>query len=409
MSAERRLRIAYLVNIHPMPSTTFVRREIAALEELGHEVDRYTVRRFGELVDPLDQAEEAQTRCILQQGGLGLLAGMLAVLFGRPRKFLAALELTLRIRKRSPRGLMVHLAYLAEACVLVRWLAARPVNHLHVHFGTNSAAVAMICRVLGGPPYSVTVHGPEEFDGASVLVFDEKIAHSAFFVAISEFSRSQLMRWCDPQDWPKLNVVRCGIDDAFLAEPESDIPDVPRLVCIGRLSRQKGQVFLAQAAARLHAEGVVFQLVLVGEGETRAQIEAVIAEHGLEDVILLTGVATNEEVRAHLLDSRALILPSFAEGLPVVIMEALALGRPVLSTYVAGIPELVVDGESGWLVPAGAVTPLAAAMREVLETPAAELQRRGRRGAEMVREQHDIRRIAAQLVELIEASRSRNF
>lgn len=398
------MHLAYLVNLHPMPSTTFVRREIAALEARGHRVDRYTVRRFHPLVDPQDVAEAARTRAILDAGGLTLLGAAFTAAVRRPRRFLAALRLALRVGRKSDRGTLYHLVYLAEACVLLRWLDRERPDHLHVHFGTNSATVAMLCRELGGPPYSVTVHGPEEFDRATVLGFEEKIARAKFFVAISEFGRSQLMRRCAWHEWPKLHVVRCGLDGGFLRQPHTPIPPDARLVCVGRLNEQKGQLLLVEAAARLRAEGRNFELLLVGDGELRPQIEEGIRRHGLEGTVLLTGAATNEQVRQHMLRSRALVLPSFAEGLPVVIMEALALGRPVLTTCIAGIPELVEPGVSGWLVTAGAIEPLVHAMREILDAPVPALEALGRAGAQRVHEQHDVALIAQRLEELFRAA-----
>lgn len=397
------MRIAYLVNQHPMPSTTFVRREMAVLEAVGHRIDRYTVRRLRPLIDPLDLAEEKRTRAILDLGALRLFATMLGVAIRKPVKFIEALRLAIRTGRKSDRNTLYHLVYLAEACVLLNWLAESKPDHLHVHFGTNSAAVAMLCRVLGGPSYSVTVHGPEEFDRATVLGLDEKIARSAFMIAISDFGRSQLMRWCDSRHWPKIHVVRCGLDSGFLGQPFTPIGPDPRLVCVGRLNEQKGQLLLVEAAARLKNEGRRFELLLVGDGPMRPQIEEAVARHGLNDTVMLTGAATGEQVRRYMLSSRALVLPSLAEGLPVVIMEALALGRPAVTTYVGGIPELVQDGVCGWLVTPGAVEPLTAAMREVLDAPPQKLEAMGRAGAKRVHAQHDIELIAAQLSELMRA------
>ncbi len=397
------MRLAYLVNQHPMPSTTFVRREMAVLEAIGHMVDRFTVRRLKPLVDPLDLAEEKRTRAILDLGALRLLATMLGVAIRKPVKFIEALRLAIRVGRKSDRSMLHHLIYLTEACVLLNWLAESKPDHLRVHFGTNSATVAMLCRVLGGPPYSVTVHGPEEFDRATVLALDEKIARSEFMVAISDFGRSQLMRWCNSRHWSKIHVVRCGLDSGFLRQPFMPIGSAARLVCVGRLSEQKGQLLLVEAAAQLRSEGREFELLLVGDGEMRPQIEQAVARHGLNGVVTLTGAATGEQVRQHMLASRALVLPSFAEGLPVVIMEALALGRPVVTTYVGGIPELVQDRVSGWLVTPGAVEPLIAAMREVLDAPPQKLEAMGQAGAKRVHEQHDIELIAQQLSGLIRA------
>ena len=159
--------------------------------------------------------------------------------------------MTWRLARASDRGLLVHVAYLAEACVLRQWTRRDEIGHLHVHFGTNSTAVALLCRVLGGPPYSFTVHGPEEFDRPVSLSLCLKIRHAAFVIAICSFGKSQLWRWADFADWGKIHVVHCGLDQSFLAAAHTLPPAPPRLVNIGRLSEQKGQLVLLEAAARL--------------------------------------------------------------------------------------------------------------------------------------------------------------
>ena len=153
----------------------------------------------------------------------------------------------------SERGLFRNLAYLAEACVLLRWLAELEIEHVHTHYGTNSAMVAMLCRMMGGPPYSFTMHGPEEFDSPRSLGLREKIRQAAFVVAISEFTRSQLYRWADYADWSKIHVIRVGVSPMFLEHGPAPIPAAPRLVSIGRIAEQKGQAILLQAAARVRA------------------------------------------------------------------------------------------------------------------------------------------------------------
>ncbi len=176
--------------------------------------------------------------------------------------------------------------------------------------------------------------------------------------------------------------MHCGLDGDFFETPHSPPSQAPRLINIGRLSEQKGQLTLVEAAARLRAQGRAFEIILIGGGPLREPIEERIRQLGLCDSVKLVGWRTGAEVKQELLDSRGLVLPSFAEGLPVVIMESLALGRPVISTYIAGIPELVSPGENGWLVPAGDVEELAAAMTKMLDAPIDELERmgRGRRG-----------------------------
>lgn len=384
------MRVAYLVNQYPKVSHSFIRREISGLEACGIQVARFSIRSCeSELVDEADKQELNKTRYVLKTGIASLLLSSLRTAIARPIRFLNTLWLTLKIGWRSDRGVLLHLAYLAEACVLVDWFSELEITQVHAHFGTNPTAVAMLCRVLGGPPYSFTVHGPEEFDKATVLALEEKIKWASFVVAISSFGKSQLYRWCDRQHWSKIHEIHCGVDKIFLNQPHTPVPEQPQLVCVGRLSEQKGHLLLIEAAAQLAAEGLLFKLVLVGDGPLRPQIEARIAQLGLQAYIEITGWASNSDVQQQILASRALVLPSFAEGLPVVIMEALALGRPVISTYVAGIPELVKPSICGWLVSPGSVEALAEAMRDALQLAIAKLEYMGITGAERVAKQHD--------------------
>lgn len=395
------MKVAYLVNQYPKVSHSFIRREIEGLESCGVTVVRYAIRTCeGELVDEADKIELQKTRVLLCDGILGLLSALGRVSISRPQRFIRALHLALQVGWGSERGIPMHLAYLAEACILLGWLEADGVDLVHAHFGTNSTTVAMLCRVLGGAPYSFTVHGPEEFDKVRAIGLPEKIARAAFVVAVSSFGRSQLYRWCDTCQWSKIHVVRCGVDASFFTHPPLPVPETPQLVCVGRLSEQKGHLLLVEAARRLAGEGLAFKLILVGDGELRSEIEAAISRWDLADRIEITGWASSAEVRRQLLAARALVLPSFAEGLPVVIMEALALGRPVVSTYVAGIPELVESGVCGWLVPPGSTDALVNALRSVLQATPEILTHMGRTGAERVARQHDATLEARQLAAL---------
>lgn len=395
------MTIAYLVNQYPKVSHSFIRREIAGVEAMGLQVARFSIRSISsELVDEEDKLEQKLTQVVLGIGKFGLLFALIRVAITRPARFWSALWLMLLVGWHSERGILRHFAYLAEACVLLRWFSDLGIDHVHAHFGTNSTTVAMLCRVLGGPPYSFTVHGPEEFDKVQAIALTEKINRAAFVVAVSSFGRSQLYRWCSQDQWSKIHVVHCGVDELFLKQPHIPIPDQPRLVCIGRLSEQKGHLLLIEAASRLAAEGLPFKLVFVGDGPLRPQIEALIAQYGLQDHIEITGWASSNDVQQQILASRAMVLPSFAEGLPVVIMEALALSRPVISTYVAGIPELVEPETCGWLVPPGSVEALTAAMRTALQLPVEKLEQMGRAGAERVAKQHDAKQEAMRLAAL---------
>ena len=398
------MRIAYFINQYPKVSHSFIRREILALERNGFEVQRIALRGWDDgLVHEEDLRERERTRYVLQDGLKGLVVPVLQALLNRPSRFFAALVLALRMGRRADRAWPYHLVYLAEACRLLPWLREFGATHVHAHFGTNSAEVVMLAQALGGPSYSFTVHGPEEFDKPQFIHLGEKVRRAAFVVAISSYGRSQLFRWVDHAHWPKVKVVHCGLERAFHDVPPVAIPAAPRLVCVGRLCEQKGQLLLMQAAGLLAEQGHEFEIVLAGDGEMRAEIETLIERYGLHGRVRITGWISSEQVRAEILAARALVLPSFAEGLPVVIMEAMALRRPVLTTYVAGIPELVHPGENGWLFPAGAVEELAAALADCLAQPPEVLQRMGEAAYGRVLERHAIDTEAAKLAELFRA------
>ncbi|WP_201743619.1 glycosyltransferase family 4 protein [Roseiconus nitratireducens] len=383
-----------------MTSHSFIRREIAALEERGTRIVRYSVRSTtGSLLDPRDRAESERTDSILDHPG-GMLGSALTTLLGKPLRTFRALALAIRLGKRSRTGVLKHLIYLAEACWFANHARRQGVDHVHVHFGTNSATVALLSKVLGGPRYSMTCHGPEEFDYPLEIALREKIHEARFVVGVSSFGRSQLYRWCDHEEWPKIGVVHCGLDDHYLNDDTRRPYHDRRFVCLGRLCEQKGQILLVQAVGALRRRGVAVELVLVGDGEMRPQIEKLIRDEGLHDSVQITGWQNGDQVSEWLQDCRAMVLPSFAEGLPVAIMEALALRRPVISTYIAGIPELV-DASCGWLVPAGSIEALGDALHDCLSRREDELERMGNVGAERVRRRHDVRKEARTLSSLL--------
>ncbi len=392
------MRVGYFVNQYPMVSHSFIRREILAHEAAGLSVTRYALRTDpAGLVDEADRRELGKCRYVLREKPMSFAARIFSEIRTNAKGFFNAGLLAARIGWRSDRGLLRHFVYWAEAAVLAQWCREDKIDHLHAHFGTNSAAIAMLAHEMTGIPYSFTVHGPEEFDKPQFLALGEKIHRAAFVAAVSSFGRSQLFRWCDPQDWDKVRVVHCGVDTSFYAGDIPPPPAAPRLVCVARLSEQKGIGILIQAARRLLLAEVPFEIVLVGDGPMRGEIETLIRRYELGERITITGWQDAARVRDEILKARALVLPSFAEGLPVVIMEAMALQRPVISTYIAGIPELVSTGETGWLVPAGDASSLARAMRNALEAPAETLATMGAKARDAVLARHDITSEAAKL------------
>jgi colanic acid/amylovoran biosynthesis glycosyltransferase len=393
------LKIAYLINEYPKVSHSFIRREILALERQGLQVQRIAVRGWsGDLPDAADQIERSRTQYVLQDGAWALCAPGLRMLLRSPVRFVRALRLALRMAHDSDRGLAYHLAYLLEACRILPWLRASGARRLHAHFGTNSTDVALLTHALGGPAYSFTVHGPEEF--LRPVGLREKIRRASFVVAISQFGRSQLLLWARYPEWGKVEVVHCGLEESFYADAPTAPATGVRFVCVGRLTGAKGQALLIEAAAALKAESIAFEVVLAGDGPMRSALEQLIRRHDLEQRVRITGWISGSQVRAELLAARALVLPSFAEGLPVVIMEAMALRRPVLTTFVAGIPELVRHGEEGWLFPAGSALEIARAMKQCLATPADRLGQMGETAFRRVTARHSVDIEAAKLATL---------
>lgn len=394
------MKIAYILNTYPQPSHSFIRRELRALEEQGHTALRFAMRPADvPLVDPQDMVEQEKTEYVLAKGAFRLLRACWSAFRREPADFWDALMAAWAMGKVSEVGRLRHLIYLAEAAYLANRCREEGVDHAHAHFGTNAAAVAMLSEIMDGPKFSFTVHGPEEFDSPRALSLGRKMNHADFTVAISQFGRSQLCRWAQPEDWQRIGVVHCGIEPGKFADPEP-LPDTRRrVVAIGRLVEQKGQLALLQAMTELEED---VHLVLIGDGEMRGQIEALIAENDLASRVTLTGWVDETRIKAELARAHALVMPSFAEGLPMVIMEAMAAARPVIATYIAGTPELVKEGETGWLVPAGDTTALAAAMDTLARTPLSELTAMGQKGRARVLQRHDVAQEAAKLAAVMQ-------
>jgi glycosyltransferase involved in cell wall biosynthesis len=401
------VRLAYLCNVYPAVSHSFVRREVEGLEAAGHDVRRFSMRQSGDdLKDEADVREARITEVALGHGIATLALSALILCLTRPAKTLAAINAARRLSGPGLKRKARHVAYWLEAAWLVRRLQHHRIEHLHAHFGTNPAAVAAIAQAWGGPPFSFTAHGPDEFDAPVELRLAEKVRRAAFVAAISSFGRAQLMRWSDPAQWDKIKIVRCGLDQSFLSAQETPVSEsCTNFVTVARLSAQKGLPLLIEACDQLHRAGEKFSMTIIGDGELRAEIERELSDRGLQGIVTLTGSRSAAEIREHLRQCRAFVLPSFAEGLPVVLMEALALSRPVITTSVAGIPELV-DNECGWPIPAGSVTAITEAMHAALSCSTSDLAAKGAVGRARVMEMHDAARNAQLIAKAVTESTS---
>ena len=389
------MTLAYLMNSYPMTSTTFIRREIAAHEAAGVTVQLYAIRSWSEtLVEPADIAEQARTTYILGQSRIRLLGGLLREIITRPRMFLHGLRASIQLA-RQPRGRrFLNFAYLVEAVFFRQAASSIGITHVHAHFSTNAVAVALLSRFMGGPSYSFTAHGPDEFDDPAANGLPMKVEHAAFVAAITDYARGVILTATGGDGADKVHVVRCGIDlDEFALTPP---PENARIVCVGRLCPAKAQALLVEAVAPLVKDFPSLELVFIGDGEDRASIEERVAALGLENHVTMAGWGTGDEVRAAIQGARIFALPSFAEGLPIVLMESLAMGRAVVTTQITGIPELV-DAEVGWIVPAGDVPALQDAVAQALSADTATLAALGKAGRARVAQAHDQTLNAARL------------
>ena len=386
------MKIGYILNTYPAPSHSFIRREIRALERRGVAVQRFAMRPFdGALPDPTDREEAAATDHVLSHGFGAMLWAVFLVGLRAPLRIYRALGLALLAARKSEAGLVKHLIYFFEAAYVARRVVELNVDRLHAHFGTNAATVAMLVAEMTGKPFSFTVHGPEEFDKPAAIALPMKIRRADFVVAISSYGRSQLCRQVEYRHWARIKVVHCGVEPGHYdtARPLSSTRPVT-LVNVGRFSEQKGQMLLIEAMAEVQRRGVEVRLQLVGDGELRRTLERAIAQAGLGHCVTLTGWLDEAGVRGAIEAAHALVLPSFAEGLPMVVMEALVAARPVIATWVAGIPELMQDQRTGWLVPPGDALALAEAITDLATSTDEKLRRMGTTGRARVLMRHNI-------------------
>jgi len=386
------------MNSFPMTSTTFIRREIESLESQGVEIERFAVRKWpAALVDPLDIADQEKTHYLLSGNLLGLITTFFSVLLLNPIGFFKAFKLWIAVCRNSVSFSVKHVAYLMQATYFYKLCQQKQLKHVHVHFSTNATTVAMLANMMGGATYSFTAHGPDEFVNPDTISMALKVEHAAFVAAISNYCRVQLVRFSSYEHWDKIVIVHCGLHLNDFVPNNHFEADNQSFVCVGRLCPQKAQLLFPPAMAKLKQAFPNLKVHFVGDGESRSALEASIKKHMVEDMVVLHGWMENVKVRDLVKQSRALLLPSFAEGLPVVIMESLALGRPVISSYIAGIPELVDEG-CGWMIPAGSIEHIAFAMREALQETPKALAAKGKEGRRRIEEAHNLETIAPILI-----------
>ena len=399
--------ITYVCARYPSVSHTFVLREIQALRRLGVEANPVSVRRVeaDQLLGRRTIDEAQRTFALLPASAPRLVGALFELLRREGAGALGrAAARAWALRRPGVRGTLWQLFYLAEAVLLWQRCSRTGSRHIHAHFANVASDVALLACVLGGPQWrwSFTMHGPGDLWDVSALRLADKTADARFVACISDFARSQLMALTDPDVWGRLHVVRCGIEDDHLAGG-GDPAEPPLLLNVGRLASAKGQMLLLDLASDLQAGGVPFQLAIIGDGPLKDRLADGVRARGLSDHVTLTGALSQEEVAAHHRRAAIFVLPSFAEGVPVVAMEAMAAGVPVVATRVAGLSELIEDGRSGRLLPPGRTDLLIAAVRELLEDPAGR-RALGEAAREAVAAGFHVDREAAKLARLFAGS-----
>lgn len=344
--------IAYLTSLYPAMSHTFILREVAGLRKEGLEVSTYSVRRSPseQHIGPEEVAEAASTFAILPDGlNIKRLFSAFGAAIRHPKALWAATKLALKTRSPGIKASIYQVIYLVEAILLAQDLRAKGITHIHAHFASACASVAVLAAELAEIPFSFTLHGPSDLAEPGLWRLDEKIARARFVSCISYYARSQAMLQSDPAHWGKLEIIRCAIEpERYTPTPQPDGP--VHLAFVGRLAPVKGLRVLVDAFQRLLETVPSAQLTIVGDGPDRSWLE-----ENTKNIpgITLTGALSQDRVAEVLAQSHALVLPSFAEGVPVVLMEAMAAGRPVIATQVAGVSELVETGVNGLIVSPG--------------------------------------------------------
>jgi len=383
-------KLAYLCSEYPAVSQTFIFREIASLRESGFDVTPVSVHPQSQLevMTEAEKQEAERTLVMTRCSVLTILMMHLIILLGSPAGYLRMVFSAFLLVTRGPKSLFKALAYFAEAGILVRWLRKREIRHVHEHFAAPTAFVAMLAAEYGNIEYSLSIHGPDVFFTQEEGMLSEKVLAARFVRCISHFCRSQLMRITEPGHWEKLKIVRCGVDPEVFDERKSPENLVPELLCVGRLVPAKGQQILLEACSLLKADNIPFHLTYVGDGEDRKSLENYTQRNGLHEQVTFAGSQGHDRIQEFYNRADVFVLPSFAEGVPVVLMEAMSKTIPVISTYIAGIPELIVDNETGLLAYAGDVRGLARNLQALLSSQ--ELRRKlGKAGrAKVVRDYH---------------------
>jgi glycosyltransferase involved in cell wall biosynthesis len=399
-------RLAYLVSRYPAISHTFILREVAELRRLGIAIDVASINGLDRPLEQLtaeERAEAGRTFYIKKAGAKAAAVAHVAALLSRPAGYFRGAWFALTLGGADVRRIAMSFFYFVEAVMIGRWMLARDLHHLHVHFATPAATVGLILTRVFPITLSITVHGPDEFYDVPGYRLAEKVGASRLLCTIGLFARSQLMRISAAREWKKIEVTPLGVDpDLFAPRPFRAAFEDFEVLCVGRLVPAKGQHVLLAAIARLIAEGRPMRLRFVGEGPDRKSLEEAARAHRIEHNVIFEGAVNQDRIRDLYHRAEVFALASFAEGIPVVLMEAMAMEIPCVTTWITGIPELIRDTVDGLLVPPSDEVALAAAIARLMDD--SDLRRAiGQAGRLRVIEKYNLRKNVAHLADVFRA------
>ena len=386
-------RIAYLISRYPAVSHTFILREVLQLKQLGWDVRVASINR-PDLSPETQTAEELQetqhTYYVKNEGFLRALKALIIVLFTNPFGFFKGLGFALYCGGADLKKLLFNFFYFVEALLTGIWMQRNDIRHLHVHFATAASSVGLIVTKIFPYTLSFTAHGPDEFYDVSLYNLKEKINGSKFICAIGSYSRSQLMKLSDVDQWPKFEITPMGVDiTVFTPRTFRKNPQTYDLLCVGRLVPSKGQHILIKSLDKLVKNGRNIRLHLIGDGPDRISLENEAARRSLKSHILFHGSVSQKHIHDFYNKADIFVSASFAEGIPIVLMEAMAMEIPCVATNINGIPELIRPGIDGLLVSPSDIDLLEQALITLMDDPDLRLKL-GRSGRRRVMDKYDL-------------------
>ncbi len=399
----KKIRLGYLISQYPAISHTFILHEIRRLRHLGFEISVASINppdRSAEQLTRIEREDAANTYYVKPDGIKGAIKAHFYTLMTQPLGYVRGLFFALRLGKFDLKKILYGFFYFVEAVMIGHWMRRLQLSHLHVHFAMAAASVGLILHRTFPIKYSITVHGPDDFYDTPGNYLTQKILEAAFICCISHFARSQLMMLSPHTAWDKLELSRLGVDPKiFTPRPFREEPNPYEVLCVGRLVPVKGQFILIEAVARLISEGRQLRLRFVGDGPDRQRLEDEVKQRQLTEQIVFEGAINQDRILDFYNSADVFTIASFAEGLPVVLMEAMAMEISCITTHITGIPELITSGKDGILVAASDIEALAEAIALLMDNPNLRLQI-GKTGRQRVLKDYELQRNTERLADI---------